>query len=85
MHLFKNNVLSHLTFLEIPVEPTSYHFFTIYLCTLGNGYVIEHIGFKLYFNLKCTGSVLQVPSVPSNNSSNCCNNLIDSLHSYSVK
>ena len=41
----------------------------ISLFTFNNVHGFEHISFALYFNSKYTGSVFQVPSVPSNSSS----------------
>ena len=43
--------------------------FNISLCNFGTGYVLEYIGFVFSFNYMSTGSVFQVPSVPSKNSS----------------
>ena len=40
------------------------------LCSFGTVHDLEHIVFTSYFNLKYTGSVIHVPSVPSNNSPN---------------
>ena len=60
-------------------------FLNIPLCTFGTGYGLEHIVFEFYFNLKYTGSIFHVPSVPSKNSSYLCKNVIYSLLCSSFK
>ena len=45
-------------------------FLNIPSCTFGTVYGLARIGFASSFNSKSTISVFQVPSVPSNNSSN---------------
>ena len=63
--------------------PTS--FLKISLCTLITVYGRKHIGFTSYFNSKYTRSVFQVPSVPSNNSLNLCNNFSNSSRCVIVR
>ena len=60
-------------------------FLKISLCNFSIGYGFEHIGFTFYFNSKYDGCVFQVPSVPSNNSSDFCSNFSDSLRCDSVR
>ena len=50
----------------------STYFLKVYACTFITGYGLEHIGFESSFNLKCTGSVFKVSSVPLNKSSKFC-------------
>ena len=64
-------------------RPTS--FLNIYSCTFSTSYGREHIGFAWSFNSDSNGSVFQVPCVPSNNSSNLCNNFSNSLRCVIVK
>ena len=59
-------------------------FLNISLCNLGTGCGLKNIGFTLSFNSKSTGSVFQVPSIPSNNSSKFCNYFSNSLRCTSV-
>ena len=63
--------------------PTS--FFNISSCTFVTVYGFEHIGFAPSFHVKSTRSILQVPSVSSNNSSNFCNDFRNSLRYVSVR
>ena len=51
----------------------------ISLCNLVTGYGLEHIGFTSSFNVKSTGSIFRVPSIPLHSSSIFCNNLGNSL------
>ena len=60
-------------------------FLDIYSCNFVTGYFCEHIFFTLSFNSESTGSGLQIPSVPFYNSSNICNNVINSLRCVIVK
>ena len=55
------------------------------LCTLGTGYGLKHIGFVSSFNSKSTGSILQVPIVPSKNSYMFYNNFRNSLRFTSIR
>ena len=50
-------------------------FLNIFSCTFVTRYGKKHIGLSFCFNLKATGSVFNVPSVPSKNSSNFSKNL----------
>ena len=59
-------------------------FLEISRCTFVTGYSRKHIVFTSSFNLRSNVSVLQVPNVPSNNSSNICNNFSNSLHCVTV-
>ena len=60
-------------------------FLNIYSCNFSTGYGRKHICFAYYFNWNSTGYVFQLPSVPSNNSSNFCNNFSSSLRCVIVK
>ena len=60
-------------------------FFNISSCTFSTVYGREHIGLVSSFKSKYTGSVFQVPSVPSKNYSNFYNNFSNSLHCVIVK
>ena len=60
-------------------------FLNISSYTVGTGYGCNHIGFATFFSSKSTGSVFKVPSVPSNNSSNICNNFSDPLHCVIIR
>ena len=63
----------------------STYFFQISSCNFGTVHGRENIWSASYFNPKYNGSVIQLPSVPSNNSLNLCNIYISSLHCVVVK
>ena len=62
--------------------PTS--FMDISPCTFGTGYGLKHIGFESFFKSEHNGTVFQVPSVLTNNSSYYCNNFSNFLRCTSV-
>ena len=78
-------ILGHYRFQRLMVELNVQPLFFYSSCTFSTRYGLEHIGFAFSFNLKSNGSVFQVPSVPSNNSSGCFNNFRNSLRFFSVK
>ena len=84
-----NNGDSHSGLFDISRTPSRTKHSTssldISLCTFGNLYGIEHIGFTSSFNSKSTGSVFHVPSVPLKNALDFCNSLIIFLRCTSVR
>ena len=85
---FAKNGDPHSESFALPNTPSrtklSASFLTFIHVTLVNLYDIEHIRFTSYFHFNSTGSVFQVPSVPSYNSLNFCNHFSNSLRCVSV-
>ena len=84
-----NNGSSHSESFYISNHPSRTKHSISLICfssgTFSNIYGLTHTGFESYFNLKYNGSVFQVPSVQSNNSSIFFYDLSNSLHFVSVK